>query len=94
MRPRLAWLALSTGLLAALPASASAWEIASFEARVAVQTDGSAIVTETIIADFGEESRHGIFRDLPVHYTDRAGGHFTFRLRVNEVTDAYGRPWP
>jgi len=71
-----------------------AWEIASFEARVMVHEDATATVQEMIIVDFGQEHRRGIYRDLPIHYTDRAGQHFTLRFRVEQVTDAEGRPWP
>ncbi len=51
-------------------------------------------MTETIVADFTGESRHGIYRDIPIHDTDRAGQHFVLRLRVEEVTGDAGRPWP
>ena len=76
-----------------LPSVAFAWEIASFETRVAVHRDATATVTETIVADFTGESRHGLYRDIPIHYTDRAGQHFTLRLRVLSVTDDQGEPW-
>ena len=73
---------------------ASAWEIASFETHVTVHEDSTATVDETILADFTGESRHGLYRDIPIHYTDRAGQHFLLRLRVQDVTDGSGRPWP
>ena len=92
MRPHL-WLAglLTVGLV--LPTLARAWEIASFETQVAVHEGATATVTETIVADFGGETRHGLYRDIPVHYVDRAGQHFVLRLRVRDVTDELGRPW-
>ncbi|MBI4597190.1 MAG: DUF2207 domain-containing protein, partial [Candidatus Omnitrophica bacterium] len=77
-----------------LPSFAYGWEIASFETRVAIHRNATATVTETIVADFDGESRHGLFRDIPIHYTDRAGQHFRLRLRVTSVTDQAGRPWP
>lgn len=86
------WLVLAACLAA--PAPAFAWEIADFDARVAVHEDGTATVTETIVASFGSEAKHGIFRDIPIHYEDRAGQHFRLRLRFNSVTDQAGRPWP
>ncbi len=66
--------------LAAVPV-AQAWEIASFETDVAIHADASATVTETIIADFDGESRHGLYRDIPIRYTDRAGQAFTLRVQ-------------
>lgn len=90
---RLRWLAvlLAWGLA---PATARAWEIASFETRVDVHADATATVTETIATDFTGEDRHGIYRDIPIHYADRAGQHFVLRVRVREVADPSGRPWP
>jgi uncharacterized membrane protein YgcG len=82
------------GFLLWFPPATHAWEIASFETEVRVHEDATATVTETIVADFTGEERHGLFRDIPIHYLDRAGGHFLLRLRVREVTDALGRPWP
>ena len=79
------------GMLA--PAT-QAWEIDSFETRLNIQSDSTVQVIETIVAEFGTESKHGIYRDIPIHYTDRAGQHFTIRLRVRSVTDRASRPWP
>ena len=42
--------------------------IRSFEAEVEIRRDGSLQVFETIEYDFGSNSRHGIFRDIPVRY--------------------------
>lgn len=79
----------------AIPYStAQAWEIASFETQVDVRSDATATVTETILANFTGESRHGIYRDIPVHYADRIGQHVRLRLRVREVTNRLGQPWP
>ena len=84
-----------SALLAVIPCSAAqAWEIASFETQVDVHEDATATVTETILANFADESRHGIYRDIPVHYADRLGQHFRLRLRVREVADRLGQPWP
>ena len=77
-----------------LPSAAEAWEIARFETTVTIHEDATATVVESIVADFGGESRHGVFRDLPVHYTDRAGQHFMMRLHVDSVTGGGGQPWP
>ena len=85
------WLALFVWLLA--PAPARAWEIAGFDTRVEVHEDATATVTETILANFQDESRHGIYRDIPVHYQDRIGQHVLLRLRIREVTDRLGQPW-
>ncbi|MBI4341576.1 MAG: DUF2207 domain-containing protein [Candidatus Omnitrophica bacterium] len=74
-------------LLAAVagPRAAGAWDIADFNIQVVVHEDATASVTETIVADFGGESRHGLYRDIPIQYTDRAGQRFTLRLTVDDV---------
>lgn len=93
MNSRLLWAVFMAAGLAA-PAAAGAWEIADFDARVTVHDDSTATVQETILADFTGESKHGIFRDIPIHYEDRAGQHFRLRLRLSSVTDQTGHPWP
>jgi len=93
MRSRLLWAVLFAASLA-VPTAAWAWEIANFDVRVTVHEDATATVQETILADFTGESKHGIFRDIPIHYEDRAGQHFRLRLRVSSVTDQTGQPWP
>ena len=92
MRRTLRLVAFLAALLA--PAAAGAWEIASFEALVLVHPDATATVVETIVADFGSEPHHGLYRDIPVHMTDRVGQHVTLRFRIQEVSDGTGRLWP
>ena len=66
---------------AALPApgrataQASAERITSYHAGIAIQRDGSILVTEQITYDFGSSQRHGIIRAIPV------------RLRYNGTYD-------
>jgi uncharacterized membrane protein YgcG len=40
--------------------------ITSYDARIAIQRDGSILVTEQITYDFGTDQRHGIFQVIPV----------------------------
>ena len=47
-------------------AAEEGWTIPSFDSAVAVQSDGTLDVTETIRVDFGSLQRHGIVRDIPV----------------------------
>jgi uncharacterized membrane protein YgcG len=78
--------ALAVAVLAtsrAVPAGASAHSgaerIVSYDAEIAIQGDGSILVTEHISYDFGSDQRHGIFRVIPV------------RVRYN---GAYDRIYP
>lgn len=67
-------LALVFGLVLALFAPTARaqenWRIASFNSAISILEDGKVSVTETIAADFGSESKHGIFRDIPEVYLD------------------------
>jgi Predicted membrane protein (DUF2207) N-terminal domain len=57
-------------MILAAPAGASARSsaerIVSYDASIAIQRDGSILVTEQITYDFGSDQRHGIFRVIPV----------------------------
>lgn len=48
-------------------------QVSTFDSVVTVQNSGRVDVTETINYDFGYASRHGIFRYIPVVYTDDQG---------------------
>jgi uncharacterized membrane protein YgcG len=60
------------GLATALPAPGRATAqtiaegITSYHAGIAIQHDGSILVTEQIVYNFGSNQRHGIFRVIPV----------------------------
>jgi len=56
------------GRATALPAPASAERITSYHARIAIQRDGSILVTEQIVYNFGSDQRHGIFRVIPARF--------------------------
>src|SRR5258708_439625 len=80
--PRQHYAALSApGRATALPepgratAQAGAERITSYHAGIAIQRDGSILVTEQIVYNFGSDQRHGIFRVIPV------------RLRYNGTYD-------
>ncbi|NCN11857.1 DUF2207 domain-containing protein [Candidatus Kaiserbacteria bacterium] len=57
-------LLMSATLWVALFASAQAEVIRSFDSDILINDDGSFLVTETIVYDFGQEFRHGIFRKV------------------------------
>lgn len=64
--------------------------INNFDSEIVINKDSSIVVTETIKVDFNE-SRHGIFRDLPVVYRteDKV---INSRLAVMSVVDENGKP--
>jgi uncharacterized membrane protein YgcG len=81
-------------LLTALAAPVRAMEerIVSFASRIAVRPDGSLSVRETIrVAALGAHIRHGIRRDFPTDYRDRAGNVLRVGFALKEVLRD-GRP--
>lgn len=61
-------------LLFSVPVVAQADErITSFDADIQIHEDSSITVTEKVTYDFGSNSRHGIFRDIPVEYETDTG---------------------
>lgn len=75
-----------------VPASTEAADyeqISSFDVQIEVNIDSSIIVKETILYDFGNYDRHGIFRDIPISYKAR-GGNYRLRLSDISVTNENG----
>ena len=96
---RLAAASLLVVLASIFPARASAddggWVISSVDAQIQIQSDGRALVTETLAVDFGFLERHGIFRDIPVQYEWPQGVRKirVYELQVVSVTDAAKKAW-
>ena len=82
-------------LLAAAPGAAQTEGIRSFDSRITVNTDGSMQVVETIVVQSaGVDIVHGIYRDFPTRYRDRAGNNYSVlfdivRLRRDGGTESY-----
>ena len=74
---------------------AEAYEkIISFQSDIKVRYDGSMIVKETIrVNSMGDKIRHGIYRDFPVRYSDRAGNSYVVGFAVKDVLRD-GKPEP
>ena len=77
--------------LLATPASADlgGFVIKDFHTELTVETDTGLLVEETILVAFSEQ-RHGIYRTIPVNYTDPRGFSYGLRLKVLDVTDENG----
>ena len=76
------------------PAAAQAGteRITAYNVEIVVEPTGSMLVTEAIDYDFGSNSRHGIFREIPVRtgYDDRY--ERIFPLKVISVVGSEGTP--
>src|SRR6202050_3151839 len=75
---------------AAMPAIARTLEFKHFDAQIQVHPDGSIDVTEVIEAQF-TGVWHGIYRSIPVEYTDDAGLNYTLLLDQINATDSEGQ---
>ena len=63
--------------------------IDSFNVSIVVNQDSTLNVTETIIYNFGDTQRHGIFREIPFKYRTDAGNR-SIKLSDILVTDENG----
>ncbi len=73
-------------LLMIAPAAAQTERISSFDSRITVNSDGSMQVVETIVVESaGIDIVHGIYRDFPTRYTDRAGNHYSVLFNIAGV---------
>jgi|HubBroStandDraft_2_1064218.scaffolds.fasta_scaffold09282_2 uncharacterized membrane protein len=75
---------------AALPAIARTLVFKHFDAQIQVHPDGSIDVTEVIEAQF-TGAWHGIYRTIPVEYTNDAGLNYTLLLDQISATDSEGQ---
>jgi len=60
--------------------------INSFTSEITPVSDGSMLVTETIVYDFGSADRHGIFRTLPTEHPQPASAWYKDRYIKYEIT--------
>ncbi len=72
----------------------SLWSIKSFNTLLNVQSDSSIIVTETIKADFTHSSspRHGIIRNIPIHYVNQFNQNVNIRFSLISITNQNEQP--
>lgn len=67
------------------PILARAESISSFSSDITLSKDGYFDVEETIVYDFGEEERHGIFRTIPTEHSQESPRWFGDRVIEVEV---------
>ncbi|MDP2685029.1 MAG: DUF2207 domain-containing protein [bacterium] len=68
-------------------------EIDSFEVFVTINEDATVNVIESILYNFNDLERHGIYRNIPYSY-ERDGYNYKLRLNVVSVTDEDGNDVP
>ena len=90
MKARYLVVALLCLLVGAFPARAQhTLLITDFAAELAVDTDGTLEVTETIAAQFNG-TWNGLYRTIPLDYRTPQGFNYRLRLKVESVADAEG----
>ena len=77
-------------LVAAMPANARTLVFKHFDAQIQVHPDGTIDVTEVMEAQF-TGAWHGIYRTIPVEYTDAEGLNYTLLLDQISATDSEGQ---
>lgn len=92
-RLRLAIVAVVVLLAAAPPlhaqADRGAYRIRSFDTHLTIEANSDVIVEERLDVVF-REPRHGIFRTIPVRYSDPKGFAYSLDFRLLEVGDGQG----
>jgi hypothetical protein len=91
IKPRLCGiLAIAAIVLAfASPLAAKSWRITDFQDTIAVNPDGSVVVTEHITLTFVGEW-HGIHRIVPVEYPGPNRTNYELFIDITSVTDGVG----
>ncbi len=67
-----------------------AYTIRSFDADLTIEAHSDLLVEERLEVEFSE-ARHGIFRTIPVRYSDPKGYAYSLDVRLLSVTDHEGR---
>lgn len=67
-----------------------AYTIRSFDADLTIESNSDLLVEERLEVEFSE-ARHGIFRTIPVRYSDPKGYAYSLNVRLLSVTDHEGR---
>ena len=85
-----AWLIVATAFAGLAD---EGWVITSFHSDITIATDSTLTVVEDIRVDFGSQSKHGIFRTIPLRYRFDDKRDRYYLLVVQSVTDGT-RPLP
>ncbi len=67
-----------------------AYTIRTFDVDLTIEASTDLVVEERLEVEFSEP-RHGIFRTIPVRYSDPKGYAYSLDVRLLSVTDAAGR---
>lgn len=72
--------------------SLHAEEIPLFNVRATIQKDGSFLIDEDIVYDFGDVEKHGMYRFIPFEKTNADGKRFRMNFDSFSVVDSNQQP--
>ncbi|HRN96730.1 MAG TPA: DUF2207 domain-containing protein [Candidatus Levybacteria bacterium] len=64
-----------------------AWEITQFSSDITIAQSGEVAITEKIDVDFFDTEKHGIYRDIPVTYTNEDGSKYHTEIKNIQITN-------
>ena len=67
--------------------------IESFKSTINIRQDAIVEVSENIVYDFGNESRHGIYRNIPFIKKNTEGKKYKMDITINSVVDDVLQPY-
>lgn len=67
--------------------------ISDFTSDITIFKDASVNIKESISYDFGSTQRRGIIREIPVINKNIEGASFKINLRINSITDEFGKTY-
>ena len=70
-----------------------AWQIERYLVDIKINQDSSFDVVENIEANFSDQAKHGILRNIPTYYQDEKGNKFNIGINLESVLDENGKPW-
>lgn len=89
---KFAWIALLSvvvmfGWTVPVRAQETGWVINNYDTTVDIDKNATFNVTEKISVDFGTLQKHGIYRFIPIKYSDNIGQSYKLRFKLLSVTD-------
>ena len=79
-------LSITTSGLTGTAHAESAESIRDFRNDITLLADGSAIIKETILYDFGTNQKHGLLRDIATSAILPSGKYFNYAITISSVT--------
>ncbi|MCX8034073.1 MAG: DUF2207 domain-containing protein [Thermodesulfovibrio sp.] len=84
---------LSIFFLLIFISNAYCWVINNYDVDIDIETNGDLKITERLTVDFQLENKHGIYRDIPLEFTNPTGKKHKLEIREIFVTDDKVNPY-